>query len=82
MAESPGIERNQFLFQFSPFVGWILEEAHASIPTKDGIIIAGRADSLGLCERLQSLVEKRYQCIRRLPGIELCFRATLSRIPV
>ena len=47
-----GIERNQFLFQFTPFIGWILKQPHATIPAKDGIVVSRRADFLRLCERV------------------------------
>jgi hypothetical protein len=35
-----------------------LEKAHAPIPAQNRIIVSGRADVFGLCERLQSLFEQ------------------------
>src|SRR5205823_5502318 len=68
------VERSAFLFPYIPHVGWILEQAHAAVPAKDGIVVSRRTDLFGLCERMQRLFEERQQDMRRLSGIELRLR--------
>src|SRR5260370_42515836 len=58
-----------FPFEF----GAALQEADAAIPAKDGVVVAGRMDLLGLGETMQGAFHKREQSVRSAAGAKLGF---------
>jgi len=71
------VKGNEFLFQVTPFIGWILKQPHATIPAQDGIVVSYGTDPLRLGEGVQGLVEKGEQRTRRLTRLELRLGAPL-----
>ena len=64
---------------FFPLEAGGLEEADATVPSEDGVIVACGANFFGFAKTLQCAFEEREKCVWRLTGAELSFGATLVK---
>src|SRR5260370_10858094 len=66
-----GVEGGEVGFPFE--FGAALQEADAAIPAKDGVVVAGRMDRLGLGKTMQGALHKREQGVWSTAGAKLGF---------
>src|SRR6266481_4666591 len=65
------VERGEVGFPFE--FGAALQEPDAAIPAKDGVVVAGRMDLLGLGKTMQGALHKREQGVWSAAGAKLGF---------
>jgi hypothetical protein len=69
-----GFERGELLF---PLEARRVQEADATVPAEDGVVVSGGSDFFGFAERLEGAFEERKKRVRQLTGAELGFGAAL-----